>query len=105
MLTPTEVGEVVRPYPSADDDLTGEQARPPWPSERGWKDTIQAHPGEVTRIIVPFGAGAGPGVPFGQNVTHVGEYVWHCHILEHEDNEIMLPYEVVGATDARATTP
>jgi spore coat protein A, manganese oxidase len=105
MLTPAEVGQGVRPYPSADDYLTGEQARPPWPSERGWKDTIQAHPGEVTRIIVPFGAGAGPGVPFGHNVTHVGEYVWHCHILEHEDNEMMLPYEVVGSTDARVTKP
>jgi spore coat protein A, manganese oxidase len=97
MLTPDEVGEGERPYPSPDDYLTGEQPRPPWPSERGWKDTVQAHPGEVTRIIVPFGAGAGPDVPFGHNVTHVGEYVWHCHILEHEDNEMMLPYEVVGS--------
>jgi spore coat protein A, manganese oxidase len=29
-------------------------------------------------------------------VTHTGEYVWHCHILEHEDNEMMLPYRVVA---------
>jgi spore coat protein A, manganese oxidase len=95
MLTPDDVGQGNRPYPSPDDYVTG-LPRPPWPSERGWKDTIQAHPGEVTRIIVPFGAKAGEGVPFGHTVTHVGEYVWHCHILEHEDNEMMLPYRVVG---------
>jgi spore coat protein A, manganese oxidase len=104
MLTPEEVGEGDRPYPSPDDHTTG-PARPPWPSERGWKDTIQAHPGEVTRIIVPFGPGAGADVPFGERVTHVGEYVWHCHILEHEDNEMMLPYRVVGSTDGAPSHP
>jgi spore coat protein A, manganese oxidase len=95
MLTPDLVGTGTLPYPSPDGFLTGE-ARAPWPAEKGWKDTIQAHPGEVTRIIVPFGARAGVGVPFGDRVTHTGEYVWHCHILEHEDNEMMLPYRVVG---------
>lgn len=55
---------------------------PPEPSEAGWKDTVRAHPGMVTRIIVPF-----EGFP--------GRYVWHCHILEHEDNEMMRPYEVI----------
>jgi FtsP/CotA-like multicopper oxidase with cupredoxin domain len=34
-------------------------------------------------------------VPFGNSFT--GEYVWHCHILEHEDNEMMQMYEVVAA--------
>jgi spore coat protein A len=57
---------------------------PPDPSEAGWKDTVRAHPRMVTRIIVPF-----EGFP--------GKYVWHCHILEHEDNEMMRPYEVVRA--------
>ena len=38
----------------------------------------------VTRIIVPF-------------VGYPGRYVWHCHILEHEDNEMMRPYEVLPA--------
>jgi spore coat protein A, manganese oxidase len=96
MLTPEDVDGGARPYPSPDGYTAGDP-RPPWPSEQGWKDTVQAHPGEVTRIIVPFGAGAGEGVPFGQTVTHIGEYVWHCHILEHEDNEMMLPYRVVAA--------
>jgi len=56
-------------------------AVPPDPSEAGWKDTVQAHPGMVTRIIARF-------------ESYPGRYVWHCHILEHEDNEMMRPYEV-----------
>ena len=59
-------------------------AVPPAANEAGWKDTVQAHPGMVTRIIARF-----EGYP--------GRYVWHCHILEHEDNEMMRPYDVVGA--------
>ena len=55
---------------------------PPEPNEAGWKDTVRAHPRMVTRIIVPF-----------EGFT--GRYVWHCHILEHEDNEMMRPYEVI----------
>jgi spore coat protein A len=57
---------------------------PPGPSEAGWKDTVRAHSRMVTRIIVPFDGFA-------------GRYVWHCHILEHEDNEMMRPYEVIPA--------
>jgi spore coat protein A len=59
-------------------------AEPPEPWETGWKDTVRAHSNMVTRIIVKF-----EGYP--------GRYVWHCHILEHEDNEMMRPYEVVQA--------
>ena len=55
---------------------------PPDPNEAGWKDTVRADGGMVTRIIVRF-----EGYP--------GRYVWHCHNLEHEDNEMMRPYEVV----------
>jgi spore coat protein A, manganese oxidase len=58
------------------------QPVPPEPSEAGWKDTARAEPGMVTRIIVRF-----DGYP--------GRYVWHCHILEHEDNEMMRPYQVL----------
>jgi spore coat protein A len=45
------------------------------------------------RLIVPFGAQAAENLPFGNSFT--GRYVWHCHMLDHEDNEMMLPYEVV----------
>jgi len=75
----------------------------PFPEEIGWKDTAKVWPGQVLRIIVrwaptstrlfknksragvnfyPFNPGKGPG------------YVWHCHIIDHEDNEMMRPYKV-----------
>ena len=57
-------------------------AVPPDANEAGWKDTVRATPGASTRIIVKFEG-------------YTGRYVWHCHILEHEDNEMMRPYEVV----------
>lgn len=81
------------PVPSADSFRLGRR-RLADPNERGWKDTVRANPGEISSILVPFGANAAPGVPFGNSFT--GEFVWHCHILEHEDNEMMLPYEVVA---------
>jgi spore coat protein A, manganese oxidase len=58
---------------------------PPVPleaNETGWKDTVRADPMMVTRIIVKFEG-------------YTGRYVWHCHLLEHEDNEMMRPYEIV----------
>jgi FtsP/CotA-like multicopper oxidase with cupredoxin domain len=67
----------------------------PDPNERGWKDTFRAMPGEVTRIVVPFSGNVGGpySVPAGGPFT--GPYVWHCHILEHEDHDMMQPYRVV----------
>jgi spore coat protein A len=53
-------------------------ARPPESWETGFKDSVIAYPGEITRINALFDL---PGL-----------YVWHCHILEHEDNEMMRPY-------------
>jgi FtsP/CotA-like multicopper oxidase with cupredoxin domain len=70
-------------------------------NERGWKDTFIAYPGEITTFIIryaptdiaanapasqlmfPFNPALGPG------------YVWHCHIIDHEDNEMMRPYQVM----------
>ncbi len=54
--------------------------RPPEPGESGFKDTVIAYPGQVTRIRARFGT--------------PGQYVWHCHIVEHEDNEMMRPYRI-----------
>lgn len=53
---------------------------PPAAWEMGWKDTVIASPDHITRIIANFDL---PGL-----------YVWHCHILEHEDNEMMRPFFV-----------
>lgn len=56
------------------------QRQPPPPGENGFKDTVVAPPGQVTRIIARF--------------DRPGRYVWHCHILSHEDHEMMRPYYV-----------
>lgn len=69
--------------------------RAPAPNEQGWKDTVRAMPGEVTRILVPFGAKAVPGSPMAFQASFTGNYVWHCHILEHEDNDMMQRYRIV----------
>jgi len=63
-------------------------AAPPDANEAGWKDTVRVSPGSSTRILVKFDG-------------FTGRYVWHCHILEHEDNEMMRPYEVVGRVSAQ----
>ena len=58
-----------------------EPAVPPEAQEAGWKDTVRADQFFATRIIVKFEG-------------YKGRYVWHCHVLEHEDNEMMRPFEV-----------
>ncbi|MDH3306027.1 MAG: multicopper oxidase [Acidimicrobiia bacterium] len=60
--------------------VPGSPTQPPEPWERGFKDTVIAYPGQVTRIRAQFNT--------------PGQYVWHCHIVEHEDNEMMRPYRV-----------
>ena len=60
--------------------VPGSIAEPPKPWEKGRKDTVVALPGQVTRIRTTF--------------NNPGQFVWHCHILEHEDNEMMLPFRV-----------
>ena len=68
------------------------------PNEQGWKDTIQAHPGQVTVIRVRFAPIDGsPDYPF--DATEGPGYVWHCHILDHEDNEMMRPFLVTEQDD------
>ena len=52
----------------------------PEPWETGFKDTVIAYPGQVTRIRAQFNT--------------PGQFVWHCHIVEHEDNEMMRPYRI-----------
>ncbi len=67
---------------------------PPDPNYRGWKETVRMNPGEVTRVIMKFSL---PTVPFPvpgsprQGLDEGHEYVWHCHILEHEEHDMMRP--------------
>lgn len=60
---------------------------PPMPEESGWKDTVKAYPGQITRVISTFDLPVGTLTP--------AEYVYHCHILEHEENEMMRPMQVI----------
>jgi spore coat protein A len=69
----------------------------PLASEQGWKDTVQAYPGEVTIIRArwaPIDGTTTPGTLYPFDATLGPGYVWHCHILDHEDNEMMRPYVV-----------
>ena len=67
-------GEVAEPI-QLDGTITAPE---PW--ETGFKDTVIAYPGQVTRIKGRF--------------AKPGQFVWHCHIVEHEDNEMMRPYRI-----------
>ena len=85
---------------------------PPLPYEEGWKDTVIMHSGEKTRIAVRIGP---QGVPLGTvanfafapdapvSAGNPGVYVWHCHITDHEDNEMMRPDQFISNTAAVRT--
>ena len=79
-------------------------ARPPDPNERGWKETVRMNPSEVIRVIAKFDLP--PGLPFTvATSTRFGpppagkkynDFVWHCHILEHEEHDMMRPLVVIS---------
>jgi len=57
-----------------------DKSRPPEDWETGFKDTFVSYPDEITRVIMRFDL--------------AGQYVWHCHLIEHEDSELMRPIVV-----------
>jgi len=81
--------------------------RLPAPNEMGWKETVVMFPGECTTVVMRFDLPANPTIPVTNPVTGVTtnvtadpgvsprtgghEYVWHCHILEHEEHDMMRP--------------
>lgn len=75
---PIHIHEVT--FQVVDRQVFGGPVRGPEPWETGFKDTVIAYPGEITRVRLHFDT---PGL-----------FVWHCHIVEHEDNEMMRPYAV-----------
>jgi spore coat protein A, manganese oxidase len=84
------------------DFLTG-PSEPPSPRESGWKDTFVVPPGKITRIRIRFApqytrqADLVPGFnPFPFDSSKGPGYVWHCHILDHEDNDMMRPMRMTA---------
>ncbi|MFZ2178306.1 MAG: multicopper oxidase domain-containing protein [Rhodococcus sp. (in: high G+C Gram-positive bacteria)] len=93
----------IRWTPSAEPFVTG-PVQPPQPWEWGFKDTVIADANSVTRIVVEFPTadelGFDPDATFGMSSGHHGGhplqgYVWHCHMLDHEDHDMMLRYRLV----------
>jgi len=80
---PTGVPGGIDPTPFA----TGPML-PPAPEERGFKDTVKANPGYFTTIRAKFELPRDVGAP--------QDYVYHCHIVEHEDNDMMRPFTVTS---------
>jgi FtsP/CotA-like multicopper oxidase with cupredoxin domain len=81
--------------PSLDPYLIGPPI-PPAPNEQGWKDTVQVYPGEVTTIRIRFAQQ--DGTPFPFDATVGPGYVFHCHLLEHEDDDMMRAYILIKPT-------
>ena len=83
-------------------------AKPPGANEAGWKDTAVMLPGQVTRIAVRWAPMSLPAATSPADAFYAfdpsGEgahgYVWHCHIIDHEDNEMMRPTSVQPNEDA-----
>jgi spore coat protein A, manganese oxidase len=100
----------VKQYTGLNPSFTGSPA-PPAPNEMGWKETVVMFPGECTTVVMKFDLPANPTIPVTDPVTGVTtdtvadpgvsrrtgghEYVWHCHILEHEEHDMMRPL-IVG---------
>jgi spore coat protein A len=90
-----------------DDGIADGTDGPARPEESGWKDSVIASCGHVTRVVVRFTPQDLPAVANGKPINYTGQnkfpfdptqgpgYIWHCHLIDHEDNEMMRPLIVV----------
>lgn len=86
---------------------------PPAPNEAGWKDTVITYPGQVTRLAVRWAPtdllttspASALYYPFDPSDLNGHGYVWHCHIIDHEDNEMMRPDAVTLNPDPGVPQP
>ncbi len=99
-IGPAENGSFPPPVDVTDYLVDGSRRRPD-ANEMGWKDVVVTLPGEVTRIRIPFGPQAVPNrwprrgyLPMAIGAAHKGDYVSHCHILEHEENDMMMRFTI-----------
>jgi spore coat protein A len=70
------------PFTMVADSIVEGTPQPPDSTEMGWKDTVPVYPNEIVRVIATF-------------ENYLGKFAYHCHILEHEDHEMMRQFEVV----------
>ncbi|MXR52337.1 multicopper oxidase domain-containing protein [Halovenus sp. WSH3] len=75
------------------DEIDPDSLRPPKQFERGWSDVVSVDPGEVVHILVHFGEYE------GLFTDQTGEYMWHCHMIEHEDHDMMRPLDVRSTSE------
>lgn len=90
--------QVLGREPAGDYDPNGSDIDPatleaPEPYELGWNDVVTVDPGEVVHIIAHFGEYEGV---FNDQT---GDYMWHCHMIEHEDHDMMRPFKVLSPDD------
>jgi len=99
------------PLQPAIDTGTGQPVapEPPDPNEAGWKETVRMNPGEITSVVMRFDLPTTGTPPEGSprlartyGIQNASEYVWHCHILEHEEHDMMRPVVVMGLGGAPA---
>ncbi|SDR25659.1 multicopper oxidase domain-containing protein [Natronobacterium texcoconense] len=83
--------EPLSDYDSSEDGVDPSELESPEPYDLGWNDVVSVDPGEVVHIVVHFGEYEGV---FNDQT---GEYMWHCHMVEHEDYDMMRPYRVLPA--------
>ena len=91
--------QIIQRQPFTGDPDAGFQlggATPPDPNETGWKETVRMNPGEATTVIAQFTLPKLPAAMGDPTSPRTGghEYVWHCHILEHEEHDMMRPFVV-----------
>ncbi|MFC4987901.1 multicopper oxidase family protein [Saliphagus infecundisoli] len=81
-------------YDPAEDGVDPKALGGPEPYERGWNDVVSVHPREVVHVAVHFGAHD------GLFTDQTGEYMWHCHMIEHEDHDMMRPFRVLPKSES-----
>ncbi|WP_339106306.1 multicopper oxidase [Haloterrigena salinisoli] len=85
--------EPLSDYDSETNGIDPDSLESPQPYELGWNDVVTVDPAEVVHVLVHFGEYE------GLFNDQTGEYMWHCHMIEHEDYDMMRPFRVVPNTD------
>ncbi|WP_209438295.1 multicopper oxidase family protein [Natronococcus sp. JC468] len=86
----------LRDYEPSEDGVDPDALESPAPYELGWNDVVSVDPAEVVHLIVHFGEYE------GLFNDQTGEYMWHCHMIEHEDYDMMRPFNVLPSSEGES---